>query len=804
MALKTFKLQMEVNLGHNAYQKLRCTFDELDLPSLQVLRSKVQALSSISLVKYHCCPNSCICYVGAYANRQQCHHCNAPRFKPDGTPAKLFHYLPIIPQIKALYAGRASASRMRYRSEHHDDNIDDENGTIDDVYDSELYKRLHESYAIVHGRVQPFKYFQDPRDVFLTGMTDGFQVFKKGKHTAWPLIYINNNLSPAERYKLGNIICVGLIPGPRKPKEHDSFMYVVVEDLAKAALGTPAYDAYDDCMFTLRIFGPLKCGDIPAMASAYTGGKHHGAKHPCRACPIQGIRITGTNNLSHYLPLQRPPDYPPQPYSLATLPLRTHSEYLRQAKEVDDAPTQTERKRLSQLYGINHTPITAMIPGITFPFSFPYEFMHLLEGSIKNYVELFCNAFKSLGDGVESFVITDSVWKEIGALTVKANATMPASFGRRIPNIAEDRTYMTAEGYMVWATMYAPILLRGRFRQERYYLHWIKFVSIIERCVQLSSTALQRQELRALIHEWYTEYERCVRFQDLRSQLALNCGSYFLINRIFYQYSPERLPACVLVFHAWIHLVDMIENSGPLWAYWTWAMERYCGLLSRAVSSRKHPYSSLNRRILEIQTLHSIRNMYDLDKRLPIYTTMYASEPPPSYYDPVNYPDLTLLHPQSTISFARDGLLDLRHRIAIHLATRYKVNVATASQAILPSVIQWGRVRIEDSDVVYSNLGYSRKEENRRDATFIQYELLVDIHARRRAVEPEFELMDVKTCNVARDPYGFFEYTTYGSSEVVDGSSLRALVGRIMDRGKWVFVRRTGVVEHAEFDEDDD
>lgn len=89
----------------------------------------------------------------------------------------------------------------------------------------------------------------------------------------------------------------------------------------------------------------------------------------------------------------------------------------------------------------------------------------------------------------------------------------------------------------------------------------------------------------------------------------------------------------------------MIKRSGPLWAYWTWVMERYCGLLARAVSSRKYPYSSLNRRILEIQTLHSVRNMYDLHDRLPVYTAMYTSDPPPTYHDPVEYPELTLLHP---------------------------------------------------------------------------------------------------------------------------------------------------------------
>ncbi|KIO23575.1 hypothetical protein M407DRAFT_47359, partial [Tulasnella calospora MUT 4182] len=64
--------------------------------------------------------------------------------------------------------------------------------------------------------------------------------------------------------------------------------------------------------------------------------------------------------------------------------------------------------------------------------------------------------------------------------------------------------------------------------------------------------------------------------------------------RIFYQYDATRLVACLLTVHAWIHIPDIIEKSGPLWAYWSWVMERFCGRLSRTISSRKWPYSSLN------------------------------------------------------------------------------------------------------------------------------------------------------------------------------------------------------------------
>lgn len=310
----------------------------------------------------------------------------------------------------------------------------------------------------------------------------------------------------------------------------------------------------------------------------------------------------------------------------------------------------------------------------------------------------------------------------------------------------------------------------------------------------------------------------------------------FLFYSIFYQHDRHRLAACLITIHAWLHIPDMIRRTGPVWGYWTWVMERFCGLLSRAVTSRKHPYASLNRRIREIQTLHAVRNIYDLHERLPIHTpTRSSGDLPPSYHDPNCYPEITLLHPRRTITFAREDLDDLHRRIAIHLATRYNVSISVARQAVPDAIIQWGRVQIKDSDIVNSHLGCAQREDNQRNATFIQYELLVDIHARHHSRRSEFEpvtffgrldrvfvceipptpalglvrttplvLMDIKICNTVRDQYGFYEYTTYRHSEVIDGEGIRALVGRIQDRGKWVFVRRKGAMEHMDYVDEDD
>lgn len=280
----------------------------------------------------------------------------------------------------------------------------------------------------------------------------------------------------------------------------------------------------------------------------------------------------------------------------------------------------------------------------------------------------------------------------------------------------------------------------------------------------------------------------------------------------------------------WLHLVDIMEQSGPLWAYWCWAMERFCGRLTRVINSRKHPYASLNRRIHEIQTLHAIRAIYNLEEDLPPYTAMYNDSSLPSYHHPDLYPDITLRHPRRTLSLDHPDINDLRTRIIVYLRTQYDISAQQAASVLPSSIVQFGKLEIREGDTIYSSIGYARKQENLRDASFFQYELLVDRLAHRRNAQPDYVprtffgqlervfvcelrpssmlrtrkatpliLLDVHCCNAKADRFGIYEYSSFRNREIIDGKAVRALVGRINDRGKWAIVRRADNFEHASY-----
>jgi hypothetical protein len=402
---------------------------------------------------------------------------------------------------------------------------------ISDIYDSELYSFLRQSHVKLDGKILAYKFFEDDRDVSMLLMTDGFKIFRRGKRTGWPIIIINGNLSPEERYNIRNVISLGTIPGPKKPKNFNSFFFPFILEARELVLGVDAFDTYSKQNFKLRAYLSLLGGDMPAVAQALMMMKGVNSLSPCRACDIVAYPTKETGKATErrrkekvkekeketeknkavekatlYVPLRRPePQYASNTkfYDATALPLRQHDRFLSQAHKVMDASNGEVSKR----YGINGLTIFAQLPSVRFPSSFPHDFMHLFKNTMDGYLDLWTGKFKGLDDGEMEYQLAESVWKDICSATTKAGDTIPSAFGRRIPHFIDNRGDVTAEALLVWTTLYAPILLRGRFRHNRDYKHFLKFLGIVERLLSFSTSQSDRDTLRKDIIDWHQEYE---------------------------------------------------------------------------------------------------------------------------------------------------------------------------------------------------------------------------------------------------------------------------------------------------------
>lgn len=108
---------------------------------------------------------------------------------------------------------------------------------------------------------------------------------------------------------------------------------------------------------------------------------------------------------------------------------------------------------------------------------------------------------------------------------------------------------------------------------------------------------------------------------------------HWIIYSIYYQHDPGRISTCPITIHALLHIADSIKAVGPVWCYWAFPMERYCGALQPAIQSRRFPYASLDRHIVEDAQLTQIKTVYNVTQELSLRPARGAV--PGSYSTPL-------------------------------------------------------------------------------------------------------------------------------------------------------------------------
>lgn len=91
---------------------------------------------------------------------------------------------------------------------------------LSDIYDGRVWQSFQQD-----------GYIQNGNDLALMLNVDFFQPFKHVKYSVGVIFLCILNLPREERYKRGNIILVGLIPGPKEPKSLNTYLEPMVDEL---------------------------------------------------------------------------------------------------------------------------------------------------------------------------------------------------------------------------------------------------------------------------------------------------------------------------------------------------------------------------------------------------------------------------------------------------------------------------------------------------------------------------------------------------------------------------------------------
>ncbi|KAG9126384.1 hypothetical protein FRC07_003631 [Ceratobasidium sp. 392] len=663
--------------------------------------TRILQLTGMKGTRIDCCINSCVAYTGPYKKRLECPRCGAFRYKRDkrsrtGVRSRRhFLYIPLIPRLINMYRDPTTARLLGFRAQRRP-----RPGALSDIFDGQHYAELLKRRVRVRGKPLDHHYFSSPTDVALGLSTDGVGPFKKRTKTCWPLVVFNYNLDPAIRHRLENLLCIGVIPGPNSPQELDTFLEPFIDELEELARGVAAFDGEHMRPFCLRAHLLACFGDMPAVAKMMCMKGVNG-KRPCRACKIVGIRAADSN--THYVPLSRPyaaHDEGPQSYDPHNLPRRAHLEFLEDALHVEKAKTNAQEDRRSRRTGINGLSTLARLGSLDFPGSFPHDFMHVMfKNILPTLIALWTRShkYKTFGNANDDYVFSKTVWSAIGKVCAQSGNTIPSRFGCRIPNLADHRSQVTSESMLLFATFLGPALLRRQFSKEAYYRHFIDLVKLISKCCSLSISHEEVQAIREGFACWVQKYEE-----------------------LYYRKTRSRIRACTLPLHALLHIADDIEKMGPIWCYWAFPMERYCGSLARANISRRFPYASLNRCVLQIAQLAQLKLIYGLREHLNIdrrrITIVSGTK-----YD--GHPDLVFAHPFREIPLSSST----QQKVAGYLGAYFGIDPAPVREVINGrKFVQWGRMQQVDcnggGDLIRGHALSPSSDRASRDASFVKYE----------------------------------------------------------------------------------
>jgi hypothetical protein len=95
-----------------------------------------------------------------------------------------------------------------------------------------------------------------------------------------PILIQVLNLPPEIRTHNSHLICLGVIPGPKGPKQLQMFLYPLENECVELARGVPTEDLVECTTFNLHAYNIFTTGDIVAIEK-FLHIKGHNGICPC-------------------------------------------------------------------------------------------------------------------------------------------------------------------------------------------------------------------------------------------------------------------------------------------------------------------------------------------------------------------------------------------------------------------------------------------------------------------------------------------------------------------------------------------
>lgn len=580
---------------------LRMNITREDIMSADRVRRKAEKLThDIVPVAIDCCVNSCMAFTEPTSfdtanaddgeEPDSCTYCGEPRYEWLNSNTggrvrrsrKTFVYIPLIPRLQLQYANKDRAALLQNYPSSMTQSTPTAGQVLRDFWDGSHYTKLKGQ-----------GYFNDPRTLAFQFSTDGVSLVRQKNFSLWPIILINYNLPPTERVKTKNIIVLGFVPGPTHPKDMDSFLVPLVDEMLSLKRGIRSYDASKAEEFVLYAHITTVTGDFPAIAMLMRMKGPNG-KYPCRYCKICGSYCKLSK---HYYYPHTCDDIKAYCGSNLARSDMIKDMHLVAAAKRKELQTETGYSGLSILLQLEHS--------IYFPESFALDPMHLLSnvssllyshwtagrGSTMPKSKFHDDDDDEVPDEAEpekSYVLSKAMINALGDNIKDSRGYVPTAIARSPRSIAKHQGSYKAKEWETFLFLFSTPLLLGRL-PEYAMRHWQLLVSAFRLLYKNTNSHSEIDEVENLLQRFVVGYEK-----------------------IYYNNDPERLKACTSQIHSLLHLSENVRLFGPVFGFWQFPLERYVGTLERLATSKSQINKSLSNSLIYRERFNYLFLMYNM------------------------------------------------------------------------------------------------------------------------------------------------------------------------------------------------
>lgn len=359
-----------------------------------------------------------------FPNHRQIHRrvaCNEPLLKKvvlkSGQvhlyPKKVYCYNSIIETLKTFLKRPGFSMKCELWRKR-----DIPTGFFADIFDGQVWK----DWQYVEG--QPF--LASPNNYVFMLNIDWFQPFKHSVYSVGALYMVVMNLPRTERFKLENVILVGLIPGPKEPKLNiNSFLKPLVAELNMIWNGI----TIKPNKLTVRAALLCVACDLPATRKVcgFTG---HASSHGCSKCTKVFVGVVGQMDYSGF----------------EAFPPRTNGQHRQQAQHILNQTTAGEKAAMEQLYGSRYSELMAL------PY-FDCVRYHIIDPMHNLFLGTSKHIMRIIWLSGENPIISSKDLSKIQSKVDKVKA--PSSIGRMPRKIECSYGGFTADQWKTWTILFS-------------------------------------------------------------------------------------------------------------------------------------------------------------------------------------------------------------------------------------------------------------------------------------------------------------------------------------------------------------